>query len=306
MRARSKSNNYLWAYLRFYPKGENVGLAPKGAQYRVSTPNLEGITDFPYTFKWTKLPGKTVAISRVIATLINPKEAAEAEIAFSVFSSRESFSRVYRSVSDLLRSCDKIDTQSIVKESVSKFYFDINPPIILENKTDRIELILKKKGNLAEENYIMCEGWMYESEEATVKEIMRQAIEVKEGTTVSEVVKLMVENKIGAILVKKHEDVLLGYTVGIVTEQDLLQKVLGKGMDPKKTSVEQIMTTPLITVNVDTTLDDAIDIMVKKDVRRLPIEEKGKVVGMITDRDLIRAIPMYFRGATKKRIFFPY
>ena len=189
---------------------------------------------------------------------------------------------------------------------MSKFYFEVNPPIILENKTDRIELNLKKKSNLAEENYVMCEGWMYESEEATVKEIMRHAVEVKEGTTVSEAVKLMVENNIGAILVKKHEDVLLGYTAGIVTEQDLLQKVLSKGIDPKKTSVEQIMTTPLITVNVNTTLDDAIDIMVKKDVRRLPIEEKGKVVGMITDRDLIRAIPMYFGGATKKRIFFPY
>ena len=283
-----------------------MGLAPKGAQYRVSTPNLESIEDFPYTFKWTKLSGKTVAISRVIVTLINPKENAETEITFSVFSSRESYSRVFRSVSDLLRSCDKIDTQSIIKESVSKFYFDINPPVILENKTDRIELNLKKKANLAEENYTMCEGWMYESEEATVKEIMRQAIEVKEGTTVSEAVKLMVENKIGAIIVKKHEDVLLGYSVGIVTEQDLLQKVLGKGVDPKKVSVEQIMTTPLITVNINTTLDDAIDIMVKKDVRRLPIEEKGKVVGMITDRDVIRAIPMYFRGATKKRIFFPY
>jgi len=291
---------------RFYAKGESMGLAPKGAQYRVSTPNLEGIKDFPYAFKWTKLPGKTVAISRVIVTLINPRENAEAEIVFSVFSSRESYSRIFRSVSDLLRSCDKIDTQSIIKESVSKFYFDINPPVILENKTDRIELNLKKKANLAEENYTMCEGWMYESEEATVKEIMRQAIEVKEDATVSEAVKLMVENKVGAILVKKHEDMLLGYTVGIVTEQDLLQKVLSKGLDPKKTSVEQIMTTPLVTVNVDTALDDAIDIMVKKDVRRLPIEEKGKVVGMITDRDLIRAIPMYFRGATKKRIFFPY
>jgi len=287
-------------------KGENMGLAPKGTQYRISTPNLESIKDFPYAFKWAKLPGKTVAISRVIVTLINPVENAEAEITFGVFTSRESFSRVFRSVSDLLRSCDKLDTQSIIKESVSKFYFDINPPIILENKTDRIELNLKKKVGLAEENYIMCEGWTYESEEATVKEIMRQAVEVKEGTTVSEAVRLMVKNNIGAILVRKHEDVLLGYTTGIVTEQDLLQKVLSKGMDPKKTFVEQIMTTPLVTVNVDTTLDDAIDIMVKKDVRRLPIEDKGKVVGMITDRDLIRAIPMYFRGATKKRIFFPY
>jgi CBS domain-containing protein len=284
-----------------------MGFAPKSGHYRVSTPNLEAVEKYPYTFKWTKPRGKTVSISRVIVTLINPVEKETgAEITFSVFSTRETYTRVFRSVSDLVRSCDKVSTQSIVKESISKFYFSIKPPILLENKNDRIELTVKKKPNLGDENYAMCEGWIYDTEEVTVKEIMRPTISVKLGTPVSEAVKQMIKNKVGAILVRKEEDVLLGSTVGIITELDLLEKVLNRGLDPIQVIVDKVMTTPIISVNINTTLDDAIELMVKKGIRRLPIEKKGKVVGMITDRDIIRAIPMYFRGASKKRIFFPY
>lgn len=282
-----------------------MSFAVKGTQYRVGTPNLEGVKDFPYVFKWTKLPGKTIAISRVIVTLINPIEKNEAEIVFSVFSAAESFSRTFHSVSDLLRACDQVETQTIVKESVSKFYFDIKPPVIFANKNDRIELHVKRKPNLAEENYAMCEGWMSETEEVTVKEILRPAIDVKEGTLVSEAVKLMAKHKVGSILVRREEDALLGPTAGIVTEADLLEKVLSKGRSPKRITVEAIMTTPIITVNSQTNLDEAIEIMVKKNIRRLPIEEKGKIIGIIVDRDIVRAVPIYFRGASKKRIFFP-
>jgi len=283
-----------------------MSFAPKGTQYRVGTPNLETVKEFPYTFKWTKMPGKTIAISRVTVTLINPAKGGETETVFSVSTARESFSRVFHSVSDLLRSCDEVSTQSIVKESVSKFYFNINPPIILENKNDRIELSMKKKPNLAEENYTTCEGWMYDSEEVTVKEIMRPTVDVKEGTPLSEAVKLMAERKVDSLLVRRYEDALLGHIVGILTQTDLLEKVLDKGLNPKKVTVEEIMSTPIVTVSSGTSLDEAIDVMIKKNVRRLPVEEKGKIVGVIADRDIIRAIPAYFRGASKKRIFFSY
>lgn len=283
-----------------------MAFAPKGTQYRVSTPNLENVKDFPYTFKWAKLPGKTIAISRVIVTLINPVKGGEGDIIFSVFTARESFSRVFRSISDLLRSCDKVETQSIVKESVSKFHFDIQPPLMLENKNDRVELGIEEKPNLADENYAMCEGWLYDSEEVMVKEIMRPTIDVKGNIPVSEAVKLMVERKIGELLVQRYEDVMPGQTFGIITEQDLLEKVLSNGLNPQKTLVEKIMSSPLITINGNTSLDEAIDIMIKKKVRRLPVEEAGKIVGIITDRDVIKAIPLYFRGASKKRIFMDF
>lgn len=284
---------------------EKISFTPKGAQYRVSTPNIETVKDFPYTFKWAKLPGKTVVVSRAIVTLINADRSAEAEIVFSVFSSRESFNRRFHSVSDLLRACDKVDTQRIVKESICKFYFDIHPPVMLESRKDRVELSAKRKPGLADENYVMCEGWMYDTEEVTVKDIMRPTTDIKEGIPVSKAVSVMAKQKVGALLVKKYEDVMLGQTVGIVTEQDFIQKVLNRGLDPKKLSVEKIMSAPLITISSKTSLDEAIEVMVKKKIRRLPVEEKGKIIGIVTDRDMIEAIPLYYRGASKKRIYFP-
>jgi len=282
-----------------------MSFAVKGTQYRVSTPNVESIKVFPYVFKWTQLPGKTIAISRVIVTLINPTQNNEAEIIFSVFSASESFNRTFHSVSDLLRVCDHVETQTIVKESVSKFYFDIKPPVILTHKNDRIELNVKRKPNLAEENYTMCEGQMSATEEVAVREIMRPVIDVKEDTLVSEALELMTQRKVGYLLVKKSEDAFLDATAGIVTETDMLQKVLSKRLNPKKITVKDIMTTPIITVDSKTSVDEAIKLMLKKNIKRFPIEEKGKIIGVVIDRDIVRSVPVYFRGASKKRIFFP-
>jgi len=282
-----------------------MSFAVKGTQYRVSTPNLEGVNVFPYIFKWTQLPGKTIAISRVIVTLINPHENNEAEIIFSVFSASESFSRTFHSVSDLLRVCDHVETQTIVKESVSKFYFDIKPPVILTHKNDRIELNVKGKPNLAEENYTMCEGQMSATEGVAVREIMRPVIDVKEDTLVSEALELMTQRKVGYLLVKKSEEAFLDATAGIVTETDMLQKVLSKRLNPKRITVKDIMTTPIITVDSKTSVDEAIRLMLKKNIKRFPIEEKGKIIGVVIDRDIVRSVPVYFRGASKKRIFFP-
>ncbi len=282
-----------------------MSFAVKGTQYRVSTSNLEDVKVFPYVFKWTNLPSKTVAISRVIVTLVNPVEKGEAEIVFSVFSASESFSRSFNSVSDLLRVCDHVETQTIAKESVSKFYFDIKPPVILTHKNDRIELHVKRKPNLAEENYAMCEGQMSAAEEVTVKEIMRPVICVNEDTLVSEAITLMTKRKVSYLLVKKNEDAILNATVGIITEADMLERVLGARRNPRKITVTDIMTTPIITIDSKTGLDEAIKLMLRKNIKRIPIEEKGRIIGIIIDRDIVRAVPIYFRGASKKRIFFP-
>jgi len=282
-----------------------MSFAVKGTQYRVSTSNLENVEVFPYVFKWTNLPSKTIAVSRVIVTLVNPVEKGEAEIVFSVFSASESFSRSFNSVSDLLRVCDHVETQTIAKESVSKFYFDIKPPVILTHKNDRIELHVKRKPNLAEENYAMCEGQMSAAEEVTVKEIMRPVIYVNEDTLVSEAITLMTKRKVSYLLVKKNEDAILNATVGIITEADMLERVLGARRNPRKITVTDIMTTPIITIDSKTGLDEAIKLMLRKNIKRIPIEEKGKIIGIIIDRDIVRAVPIYFRGASKKRIFFP-
>lgn len=85
----------------------------------------------------------------------------------------------------------------------------------------------------------------------------------------------------------------------------MLERVLNKRIDPKKVTVKDIMTSPLITIDSKTGLDEAIKIMLKKNVKRLPVLEKGKIIGIVIDRDIVRSVPIYFRGASKKRIYFP-
>ena len=79
-----------------------------------------------------------------------------------------------------------------------------------------------------------------------------------------------------------------GKLVGILTERDLVQKVLAVGKNPKETPVSKIMSEPVITVNPDTELPDAAKIMVRNAIRRLPVVDGGKVVGILTTSDFAR------------------
>lgn len=73
--------------------------------------------------------------------------------------------------------------------------------------------------------------------------------------------------------------------VGIVTERDVV-KTVAQGLDPKQTSLKDIMTTDIVTIGPMTTLKEAANIMATKWIRHLPILEGSKVVGMISQRDL--------------------
>jgi len=79
-----------------------------------------------------------------------------------------------------------------------------------------------------------------------------------------------------------------GKLVGILTERDLVQKVLAVGKNPEVTPVLKVMSEPVITVNPETSLSDAAKIMVGNRIRRLPVVEGSKVVGMLTASDFAR------------------
>lgn len=119
-----------------------------------------------------------------------------------------------------------------------------------------------------------------------VKDIMsRKIICLDKKCTITDVAKLMDENGIGSVLVTEN-----GKAAGIITERDVITKCVAKGRDPSKTSLEVIMTTPLVSIDQDCMLDDAARLMVSKMIRRLPIIENGNIVGMVTASDLIRNI----------------
>jgi CBS domain-containing protein len=109
-------------------------------------------------------------------------------------------------------------------------------------------------------------------------------VSVEPSTSALEAAKLMREKGIGALLVKRGDEV-----AGIVTERDLVYKVLAEGKDPAKVKVEEVMTpAPLQTIDVDATVEEAAALMTKKRVRRLiVVDSNGKPAGIITATDIV-------------------
>jgi signal-transduction protein with cAMP-binding, CBS, and nucleotidyltransferase domain len=101
--------------------------------------------------------------------------------------------------------------------------------------------------------------------------------------TVAKAAKVMCQEGVGSVIILDHNK-----PIGIVTEEDINCKVVAKDLKPSKVHVNEIMSTPLITVSADKTSGDAARMMVKNKVRRLPVvDERDKVIGIVTVRDLL-------------------
>src|SRR3972149_2869446 len=118
-----------------------------------------------------------------------------------------------------------------------------------------------------------------------VKRVMaRNLVTVEEQMTVQEVAKIMDSKDVGSVLVLDKES---GEIAGIVTEKDIVKKVVAKGINGSSYLVKGIMSSPLLTIESDKTIFEAGDYMDQKKVRHLAVTESGKVVGVISVRDLI-------------------
>lgn len=103
--------------------------------------------------------------------------------------------------------------------------------------------------------------------------------------SVREAARMMTEKRIGSIVVTKE-----GKPVGIATERDILQRVVSKGLDASTVKMKVIMTQPLITVDETTPILRAIRTMEKNRTRRLLVMKNDELVGIATQRDLLRAL----------------
>ncbi len=118
----------------------------------------------------------------------------------------------------------------------------------------------------------------------TVNKIMSKDLcSVDVGTTVRTAAEVMRRERIGSLLIKKMDE-----PIGIVTERDLVWKVLGEQLDPDTTTVGMVMSAPLVTIEVGESLLEANDRMDRTAIRHLAVTEGGKVVGIISARDLLR------------------
>jgi CBS domain-containing protein len=128
--------------------------------------------------------------------------------------------------------------------------------------------------------------------EITSKMLVREAmsspvISVREDTDVVDVAGVMKNNRVGAVIISNRQ----GKPVGIVTERDIVTRLVAEGKAPKAVIAKEIMSSPLRMVEPDMNLIDALRLMDKLNVRRLGVIYKGDLVGLITDRDIIRLVP---------------
>lgn len=123
--------------------------------------------------------------------------------------------------------------------------------------------------------------------EITVGQIVkRKAVLVKPADTIHKAARILARNKVGsAVVVDDNEEV-----VGIITDRDILDKVVAKGKDPKKVLVKDVMTKNPVTIEDDYTIQDAIDKMMDKGIRRLLVTRVGKPIGFVTAADLLTAL----------------
>ena len=111
----------------------------------------------------------------------------------------------------------------------------------------------------------------------------RKMITLDKGLSVKSAIKLMVKKNIGSIVVTADSN---NNPVGILTERDILRSITYRRVRPETTKIEEIMSSPIFSVEQDTTLGDAAQMMIKKNIRRLLVKQNEKYVGIITQRDL--------------------
>lgn len=119
-----------------------------------------------------------------------------------------------------------------------------------------------------------------------IKDIMtRDVITVDKDTLILDTAKLMEEKNISSVIVAEG-----GMPVGIVTERDLVRKVIIKDLDAKS-PVSTIMSSPLVTVSKEENISSAAELMMKKKIRRLPVVDKGKLMGIVTETNISTTSP---------------
>lgn len=121
-----------------------------------------------------------------------------------------------------------------------------------------------------------------------VKDVMSSpVITVDENAKANRVAELMEKHDLGCIVVTTKED----KPIGIITERDLVLRVLAKNVKPDTLRAEEVMTAPLITIEPDATITDTARRMSRLNIRRLGVVYRGKLVGIISSKDVLAIMP---------------
>jgi CBS domain-containing protein len=123
----------------------------------------------------------------------------------------------------------------------------------------------------------------------TIRQILEdkgyEVLSVTPGASVYSAIELMAENGIGALMVMDGDK-----AVGLISERDYARKVILKGRSSKDTEVREIMTTHVVCARPEQTVEQCMALMTEKRVRHLPIMDDGRLVGIVSIGDLVKAI----------------
>ncbi len=114
----------------------------------------------------------------------------------------------------------------------------------------------------------------------------RGVIYVRPDDNVQRAAEIMKKNDIDSVIVMEKDN-----GIGIVTDRDIIAKIVAEGKDPRKVTVAEIMTSPVITINPEADIDDAARKMRDKNIRRLIVTKDNRIIGILSEFDLIRVEP---------------
>jgi CBS domain-containing protein len=123
-----------------------------------------------------------------------------------------------------------------------------------------------------------------------VKDVMvSNIITIETGATARKAAELMNRHDIGCIIIVDSHDKPLG----IVTERDMLKRVMLQARDPRRARISFIMSKPLITVSPQTDLREAINLMTERRIKKLPVVEDDNLLGLLSITDIVRSLAYF-------------
>jgi len=114
----------------------------------------------------------------------------------------------------------------------------------------------------------------------------RNPLMVSENMSVEEAAKLLKKRGVSTMIIEVD-----GNPVGILTDRDLVTKVLADGLDPKTTRVQDIMSSPIVMIPHDESISTAARVMSRKRIRKLPVVREGEIVGILSENDIVKISP---------------
>ena len=124
-----------------------------------------------------------------------------------------------------------------------------------------------------------------------VEDVMvKEVITIDENSTVKESAEVMNKFEIGCLIAVKK-----GKAMGIITERDLLKRVIADARDAAKTKVKDIMSSPLVVVEPSTDLEEAVKLMFQMKIKKLPVVDGKRLIGLISLTDIARFQPQMMK-----------